>query len=550
MKPHVVVTTTADMDLRTDYVALPKNYGTKAYFERADVKEIYRAVYKNLDMLDKETGFSKKFASCERLFLKPNLVAVYHKSGMKECDYPESTDPRVFDAIVSYMKQFQKNIVITESSGKPVPTRNSFKISGFDRIAKYHNTGLVALETCPVVRYMLPKAEVMKEVYIPEIYKDIIDGKACYVSVPKLKTNIYTGVTLGFKNAMGAIPYALRERNHNYYINKKLADLLYLFKPDLIIIDGVIGGEGNTPAPVDPVDSHVIISGTDAVGTDKIATRIMGIDPETIPLMVEATNRGFESPDLTVSGDEIPVFHFRRANPSLMDEDFLKVFPNMLVLAGHNLPHAPKVTSLSEVTPELVRKLELACDGGCVNALRSGYEYVIYAPQKNTQHPIVIVIGGGVEIDGKRYWFDRNAKAYEEADIRAMKDPILTVGNCAARLEDIAAHKTSGCCKPAAHMLAATGSMKMTFPLLSAKNKSVLHFGCSALHMVGSRAISCLRGKWIDCPSEHKNKIYPIPRLSEEQMKKDYIPWPLPSMDWHTRMKLFKDQIGILKLKY
>ena len=137
---------------------------------------------------------------------------------MKDCDYPESTDPRVFDAIIAYLKRIQKNIVITESSGKPMPTRNSFKVSGFDRIARYHKTGLVALETCPVVRYLLPKAEVMKEVYIPEIYKDIIDGKACYVSVPKLKTNLYTGVTLGFKNAMGAIPYALRERNHNYYI--------------------------------------------------------------------------------------------------------------------------------------------------------------------------------------------------------------------------------------------------------------------------------------------------------------------------------------------
>ena len=444
MKPHVVVTTASDMDFRTDYVALPKNYGTPAYFSRKDVQEIYRTVYRNLDMLDAETGFSKKFASCERLIIKPNLVSVYHNSGMEESDYPESTDPRVFDAIISYMKQFQKNIVITESSGKPMPTRNSFKVSGFDRIAKYHKTGLVALETCPVVRYMLPKAEVMKEVYNPEIYKDIVNGKACYVSVPKLKTNIYTGVTLGFKNAMGAIPYALRERNHNYYINKKLADLLYLFKPDLVIIDGIIGGEGNTPAPVDPVDSHVIISGTNTVGTDKIATRIMGINPDTVPLMVEATKRGFEAQDLTVSGDKIPTFNFRRAKPSLMDEDFLKIFPNMLVLAGHNLPHAPKVNSLSEVTPELVRKLEMACDGGCVNALRSGYEYVIYAPEKNTKHPIVIVIGGGVEIEGKRYWVDRFANAYEEADIRSMIDPILAVGNCASSFNDIAILKTLG----------------------------------------------------------------------------------------------------------
>ena len=467
---------------------------------------------------------------------------------MKDSDYPESTDPRVFDAVIAYMKQFQKNIVITESSGKPMPTRNSFKVSGVDRIARYHNTGLVAMETCPVVRYMLPKAEVMKEVYIPEIYKDIVDGKACYVSVPKLKTNIYTGVTLGFKNAMGAIPYALRERNHNYYINKKLADLLYLFKPDVILIDGIIGGEGNTPAPVDPVDTHVIISGTDPVGTDKVATRIMGIAPDTISLITEAEARGFASDELTISGDEIPTFNFRRANPSLMDDEFHKVFPNIITLAGHNLPHAPKVTSLDEVTPELVRKLERACDGGCLNALRSGFEYVIYAPKKDTKHPLVIIVGGGVMIDGKRYWFDRDGKAYEESEIRAMKQPILTVGNCASRFDDIAKYTTPGCCAPSKHMLAATASMHIPFPLLSLKNKSFAHFGLSAVMMVGSRVISCLRGKWIDCPSEHKDMIYPIPELSEENKEMDYVEWSLPKMDWKTRWKMVKDQLNIIKL--
>ena len=548
MKPHVVVTTASSMNFRKDYVALPKNYGSKEYYDREDVKEIYRTVFQNLDELDAHTGFSKKFAACERLFIKPNLVSVYHKSGMIDSDYPESTDPRVFDAVIAYMKKFQKNIVITESSGKPMPTRNSFKVSGYDRIARHHKTGLVALETCPVVRYMLPKAEIMKEVYIPEIYKDIIDGKACYISVPKLKTNIYTGVTLGFKNAMGAIPYALRERNHNYYINKKLADLLYLFQPDLIIIDGIIGGEGNTPAPVDPVDTHVIISGTDSVGTDRIATQIMGIDPEKISLIKEAEKRGFGSPDLTISGDEIPRFHFRRANPSLMDEEFLKVFPNILALAGHSLPHAPKVTSLSQVTPELARELELACDGGCLNALRSGYEYVVYAPKKNTELPLVVVIGAGVPIDGKRYWFDRNGKAYDENQIRAMKDPVLTLGNCASCLSDIATYTTPGCCSPSTCMLAATGSMKIPFPLLSLKNESFFHFGLSAVGMVGSRAISCLRGKWIDCPSEHKDKIYPIPEIPEESKNLDYILWPLPKMDWKTRIKMFKDQLNILKL--
>jgi len=548
MKPHVVVSNAPSMDFRNDYVALPKNYGTKAYFEREDVKAIYQTIFKNLDELNEKTHFSEKFAACERLFVKPNLVSVYHKSGMKDCDYPESTDPRVFDAVIAYLKQFQKNIVITESSGKPMPTRTSFKVAGYDRIARYHKTGLVALETCPVVRYMLPKAEVMKEVYIPELYKDVIDGKACYVSVPKLKTNIYTGVTLGFKNAMGAIPYALRERNHNYYINKKLADLLYLFKPDLIIIDGIIGGEGNTPAPVDPVDTHVIISGTDPVGTDKIATGIMGIDPNQIPLILEAEKRGFASPDLEISGDEIPTFSFRRANPSMMDEEFHQMFPNILTLAGHTLPHAPKITSLSEVTPDVARKLELACDGGCLNALRSGFEYVVYAPKQNQKLPLVVVVGGGILLDGKRYWFDRNGKAYDEASIRAMKDPILTVGNCTSCLHDVATYKTPGCCSPSTCMLAACAAMKIPFPLLSLKNESFTHFGLSALGMVISRAFSCLRGKWIDCPSKHVDQIYPIPQLPKHLCDKDFVPWPLPKMDWKLRIKLMKDQFRILKL--
>lgn len=546
MQPHVVVSTAPDMNYRDDYVALPKDYGTSAYFERKDVKAIYNTVYQNLDQLDAKTGFSKKFASCERLYVKPNLVSVYHKSGMKDSDYPESTDPRVFDAVISYLKQFQKNIVITESSGKPMPTRNSFKVAGYDRIARYHKTGLVALETCPVVRYLLPKAEVMKEVYIPELYKDIVDGKACYVSVPKLKTNIYTGVTLGFKNAMGTIPYALRERNHNYYINKKLADLLYLFQPDLIIIDGIIGGEGNTPAPVDPVDTHLIISGTDSVATDKVATRIMGFDPATIPLITEAEKRGFGNPDTEITG-KIPSFSFRHANPSLMDDDFHAKFPNILTLAGHCLPHAPKVSSLSEVTPEVARALERACDGGCLNALRSGFEYVVYAPKQNFELPLVVIVGGGVLIDGKRYWFDRDGRPYEESEIRAMKDPILTLGNCANRLDDIASYTTPGCCSPSKCMLAATGAMKIPFPLLSAQNKSILHFGYSALAMVFSRAFSSLRGKWIDCPSEHKDQIYPVPEIPKESQNLNYIPWPLPKMSWSMRLKLFKDQISILK---
>ncbi len=173
-----------------------------------------------------------------------------------------------------------------------MPTVGSFVVAGYDRIAEKHNTGLVALEDQPLDRYMLPKAEVMKEILIPRIFSEVVSGDAFYISVPKMKTNLYTGVTLGGKNAMGIIPYNLRQRNHSYKINKKLVDMLYLFKPDLVVIDGIIGGEGNTPAPVDPVDVRVIVSGNNSTETDAVATKIMGIDPEEIELITHARKVG------------------------------------------------------------------------------------------------------------------------------------------------------------------------------------------------------------------------------------------------------------------
>ncbi|GAA0182344.1 hypothetical protein SH2C18_47380 [Clostridium sediminicola] len=254
-----------------------------------------------MNELDAKIHFTDKIKE-KKVIIKPNLVSVYFDIGFKDKEYPESTDPRVLDAVICYVQQFTKNIVIVESSGRSMPTWVSFKTAGIDRIANVRNVKCIALEEQPVERYILPKAQVMKEIFIPKILTEVVNGDAFYISLPKMKTNLFTGVTLGFKNAMGSIPYNLRQRNHNYHINNKLVDILYLYKPDLVIIDGLIGGEGNTPAPVDPVQSHVIISGNNSVETDMVATRMMGIDPDTIPLMVEAKKMGFGDDKVTIIG--------------------------------------------------------------------------------------------------------------------------------------------------------------------------------------------------------------------------------------------------------
>jgi uncharacterized protein (DUF362 family) len=56
----------------------------------------------------------------------------------------------------------------------------------------------------------------------------------------------------------------------------------------LSIVDGVIGGEGNGPLCPDPVESEVIIAGTDPAAVDATCAQLMGFPVERLPLVRNA----------------------------------------------------------------------------------------------------------------------------------------------------------------------------------------------------------------------------------------------------------------------
>ncbi len=525
----VVIEQAKPLDYLTDFVVLPGVFGTSAYDAREDVQGIRAAVTDALDKLDRAVHFTEQLANNRPVIIKPNLVSVYHDSGFDERDYPETTDPRVFEAVVRYIARFTNDITIAESSGKPMPTPASFRIAGYDRIAAYYGAKLVALERRPVVRYMLPKAEVMQEVYLPDTLDSAVRGEAFYISVPKMKTNLYTGVTLGFKNAMGTIPYFLRERNHSYLINKKLADLLYLFKPDLTVIDGIIGGEGNTPAPVDPVRVGKIIASNNSVEADRITTRMMGFDPDENALMIEATRRGFGDPAATVIG-EASVTRFRPAISSFMDEKTAREFPNLLALAGHTVNGAPKITNPHAVTPETALALEQACSGGCLAAAKTGLDYYNFKKSARRDFSLCIVEGAGVPIDGRRYWFDKTGKPYTLEDIAALPMRRMALGNCALTAKDACQYVAAGCCDPAACMAVVCHAAGVTMPIMSPKNKALFATVTGMLGTVLARQKLIRAGQYVDCPRAHEDRIFSLPQLSPADAQRNFIEWPLPPM--------------------
>ncbi len=545
LKSFVAITYAQPFDYSKDYVSLPRNYGSKDYYQREDIKLIIDAVYDNLTTLDKRIGFTADIKN-RKVVIKPNLVTVFHKMGFIDQDYPNTTDPRVLDAVILFLKNYTKKIIIAESSGRSVPTRGSFVVSRIDKIAKKHKIKCMCLDEEPVDRYLLPKAKVMKETTVPRVFSEIAAGETFYISMPKLKTNLYTDVTLGFKNGMGCLTHNQRQRDHHFDIDQKLVDMLYLFKPNIVIIDGIVGAEGQCPAPVLPVKSNVIISGNNPVETDKVATRMMGIDPGQVKLIKLADESGFGDSAVEVIGDEKPI-PFQKADPSLMNDSFHRLFPNVRVLIGHQLPHSRKITKKESVTVKTMLEMELDCRGGCLATTRVGFEYYHFEGLDRSIE-FSVILGCGVDIDGEKWYFDRDGKPYSLDDINILPGKKLAIGSCSETVKEIANTYLKGCMifPNAAHMAIHDISGNRCKVVNPITNPSFMALSIATLKMRKKRTRLIRKGHWLDCDLQIDPPTKSDPNLStpipSNAMEEDYIKLDFPKMSKYLKLKLIKDE--------
>jgi uncharacterized protein (DUF362 family) len=56
----------------------------------------------------------------------------------------------------------------------------------------------------------------------------------------------------------------------------------------LAIVDGIIAGQGNGPLCPDPVQSNLLVSGTNPAEVDAVIAKLMGFDPQKIPIIKHA----------------------------------------------------------------------------------------------------------------------------------------------------------------------------------------------------------------------------------------------------------------------
>ena len=112
------------------------------------------------------------------------------------------------------------------------------------------------------------------------------------VSMPKVKTHHWTGVTLSMKNMFGIVP-GLRygwPKNvlHWAGIHESILDICATVRPHFVIADGVVGMEGDGPLNGAPKKLNTILLSDDPVTADCLLARLLSIEPNSIKHIREA----------------------------------------------------------------------------------------------------------------------------------------------------------------------------------------------------------------------------------------------------------------------
>ena len=260
----------------------------------------YEIIYKSLKNIEDEVI---KSIGDKTILIKPNMVL----ANIPAC----ATDPIAVKAILDFLRpHFKKQILIGESTAafKDVTTLDLFKQYGYLSLTDNFNVKFIDLNKAGYeYRYILGADN--KPNFI-RVTKPFLDHDIFIISAAKMKTHAQCIVTLSLKNVLMAAPindykktdwkfgdkfdmHIIPDAAANGPIFYNLFQMAHYVYPDLAVIDGYEGMEGNGPAGGTPVASRIAIASLDALAADTIGATVMGFDPEMIPYLRFLNQGGF-----------------------------------------------------------------------------------------------------------------------------------------------------------------------------------------------------------------------------------------------------------------
>jgi len=211
------------------------------------------------------------------VLLKPNLVDYIPGNHI-------NTHPLLVAAAAECFRRLgAKNVLVGEGPGHQRDTELVLLESGFSDELHQLKVPFVDLNRDELVaKPLLATYTGMDRLWLP---RSVLDADFV-VSMPKVKTHRWSGVTLSLKNMFGVVPGAKygwpKNILHWKGIQESILDVCATVPVHFVIADAIVAMEGNGPLNGNPRPLNRIILADDPVAADATCARLMGLDATRI----------------------------------------------------------------------------------------------------------------------------------------------------------------------------------------------------------------------------------------------------------------------------
>lgn len=221
------------------------------------------------------------------IFIKVNFVDIYNQITATHVDGVK--------ALLAFLRERYNGKLSIGESTTPEPFADALKNYNYTDILKEYNVNVVDLmeDDWEILHLYNSDFQPMDIHYSRTMLKcDYL------ISISPPKTHDAVTTTLSIKNVVMGGP------SHNYDDKQKIHQgpqamnlNLYLMAiahvPDLAVIDGMVGMEGDGPVEGDAIDWGIAIASQNAVAADSLGSNLMGFPAETVGYLYYLAKKGY-----------------------------------------------------------------------------------------------------------------------------------------------------------------------------------------------------------------------------------------------------------------
>jgi uncharacterized protein (DUF362 family) len=268
----------------------------------------YSRLNSAFEELKEKAGFVnfEKSVRGKKVLVKPNIIGPFRR------EQAATTHPELVRTVVNWLCSAGAEVIVGDNCG----------VGGY-------GLNQLAAKRCGIIEASAGTyRNLAKNVRAVEVdsrfFRKLVISQAVLdadfiVNLPKLKTHALTLLTLGVKNMFGILAGTSKSRVHSTApdledFGEALADIYQIRPPDLTIIDGVVGMDGNGPSHGRIRDIGYLIASHNAPSCDLVIAEMAGAEAQRVHHLRCTAERGLgpkKFAEVETSGTWEPIPRFR-----------------------------------------------------------------------------------------------------------------------------------------------------------------------------------------------------------------------------------------------